>query len=90
MQIARLFSATVFYAIFLAACVSLVPGADKIRITRNASDVSACGAVGNIRVPHDDILNADAVFRNQTVGLGGNTAFVTSDRLGEGVAYRCP
>jgi hypothetical protein len=44
-------------------------------------------AVGNIKVPRDaqgkiDIANADAEFRNQTIGFGGNTAFVTSAPLG--------
>lgn len=29
-------------------------------------------------------------LRNQTLGLGGNTTFVTSALLGEGIAYRCP
>lgn len=82
----------------LAGCVSLAPGADKIRVTKVASDVSSCTAVGNIKVPRGadgnvDIANADAEFRNQTVGLGGNTAFATAAPLGvpvEGIAYRCP
>jgi hypothetical protein len=48
-------------------------------------------AVGNIKVPRDaqgqvDIANADAEFRNQTIGLGGNTAFVTSAPLGVSVS----
>jgi hypothetical protein len=80
---------------FLSACVTPVPGADKVRITQNAADVSTCSAVGNIKAPRDgqgqvDIFNADASLRNQTIGLGGNTAFETSALLGEGVAYRCP
>ena len=80
---------------FLSACVALAPGADKVRITQNPADVSTCSAVGNIKAPRDgqgqvDIFNADAALRNQTIGLGGNTAFETSALLGEGVAYRCP
>jgi hypothetical protein len=82
----------------LTACVSLVPGAEKVQITRNASDVAKCSAVGNVRVPIEsqgqlDIADADTRFRNQVIGLGGNTAFVTSSSLGipvQGVAYRCP
>lgn len=85
-------------ACMLAACVSLAPGAYKVRITKNSSDVSKCTAVGNIKVPRDsqgnvDIANAETEFRNQIVGLGGNTGFVTYGPLGvpvEGVAYRCP
>ena len=79
----------------LSACVTLAPGADKVRITQNPADVSSCSAVGNIKAPRGaqgqvDILDADTELRNQTIGLGGNTAFETSALLGEGVAYRCP
>jgi hypothetical protein len=98
MQAARSLSAANIVVIVLSACVSLAPGADKVRITKNASDVSACSAVGNIHLPRDangqvDAYNADANFRNQTVGLGGNTAFVTQSGMFvavEGIAYRCP
>lgn len=83
-----------------AACVTtvLAPGADKVRITQVPSDVSNCTAVGNIRVPrldngNVDRSNAEAKFRNRTIGLGGNTAFLTAgspDVPDEGIAYRCP
>jgi hypothetical protein len=81
----------------LSSCVTLAPGADQVRITKSPGDVSSCSAVGNIKVSRDaqgqvDIANANAEFRNQVIGLGGNTAFVTSAPLGvpvEGVAYRC-
>jgi hypothetical protein len=60
--------------------------------------VWSCSAVGNIRVSPGtsgqvDLSNAAARFRNQVVGLGGNTAFITSESSGvpvAGVAYRCP
>jgi hypothetical protein len=79
----------------LSACVTPAPGSDKVRITQSAADVSACTPVGNIKAPRDaqgqiDILNADTEMRNQTIGLGGNTAFETSSLLAEGIAYRCP
>jgi len=98
MQATRSLSAAIMFVIVLSACVALAPGADKVRITKDASDVSACSAVGNVRLPRDangnvDIYNADAEFRNQTVGLGGNTAFVTQSGVFapvEGIAYRCP
>lgn len=80
------------------ACVTPAPGAAKVRITKLPSDVSNCTAVGNIKVPRNsdgnvDIANAETEFRNQTIGLGGNTAFETAAPLGvpvEGIAYRCP
>ena len=81
----------------VTACVALAPGAEKVRITKAAADVSNCTAVGNIRVPTnaDGSVNvgADREFRNQAVGLGANTAFETEGTLSvplEGVAYRCP
>jgi hypothetical protein len=84
--------------LLLTACVSLAPGADKVRVTKNASDVANCSAVGNIKVPGEasgqvDIATADTEFRNQAIGFGGNAAFVTSSPFGipvEGIAYRCP
>jgi len=98
MPIGRLFSATVVYAVFLTACVSLAPGADKVRLTKNESDIAGCSALGNIQLPgvaegQINGANADAEFRNQTVGVGGNAALVTYAPFGvpvEGVAYRCP
>ena len=74
-----------------AGCVTtaLAPGAAQVKIVRSGADVAACTAVGNV-VPEPQKLQ-DA--RNLTVGLGGNTLFVTSESLGtilNGVAYRCP
>jgi len=91
----RQLSIIVCASAFLSACVTLAPGADKVRITQNPADVSTCSAVGNIKAPRNgqgqvDIFDVDAALRNQTIGLGGNTAFETSALLGEGVAYRCP
>ena len=100
MRLITCFCVTTAVAVCLTACVTTpVPGADKVRITKNPSDVANCTAVGNIKVPTNpssgtvDIANAETEFRNQTVGLGGNTGFVSYGLLGapaEGVAYRCP
>lgn len=82
--------------LILDACLSTlgpVPGSDKVHVTTNASDVSACTAVGNIMVP-GGTPNKDIEFRNQAVGFGANTALVTVTVFGttpvDGVAYRCP
>jgi hypothetical protein len=78
-------------AALTVGCVTtaLAPGAAQVRIVRNAADVSACTVVGNVtpnqKMPED--------LRNLTVGLGGNTLFVTTESLGgiaNGIAYRCP
>ena len=82
-------------AVGLISCVvavAPVPGSDKVRLTRNASEVSTCSAVGNIRVNASG-SNARTEFRNMVVGFGGNTGLVTNGPAWapvEGIAYRCP
>lgn len=79
-----------------ATTVTLVPGASKVRVTSKAQDVTGCTPVGNVRLPPSSpgsapiYANPIGELRNQTVGLGGNTLFMTSYAWGEGVAYRCP
>jgi hypothetical protein len=100
MHIARLIAIAGVVLMLIASCVTtqLAPGADKVHITQVTSDVSHCIAVGNIRVAGNadgsiDTANAEAKFRNQAIGLGGNTALQTEGVLGvpvEGIAYRCP
>jgi hypothetical protein len=75
-------------AVIAGGCTTttLAPGAAEVRIVHEASDVSGCTAVGNV-------LPVGTDLRNVTVGLGGNTLFVTAEKLGgieSGVAYRCP
>jgi hypothetical protein len=82
-------------AVGLISCVvavAPVPGADKVRVTRNASEVSNCSAVGKIKVTTSG-SNANQEFRNMVVGFGGNFGLVTigpSWGPAEGIAYRCP
>jgi hypothetical protein len=84
----------VVVAIGLISCVVAVPpvpGSDKVRVTRNASEVSTCSAVGNIRVSASG-SNARTEFRNTVVGFGGNVGLVTNGPAWapvEGIAYRC-
>jgi len=91
----RMVVVPVALAVGLMSCVvavAPVPGAEKIRLTRNASEVSTCTAVGNIRVTASG-SNARTEFRNMVVGFGGNIGFVTNGPTWapvEGMAYRCP
>ncbi len=94
----RLLRAGVGVALVLVldACLSTLgpaPGSDKVHVTTNPSDVSACTAIGNILVPGGR-PNKEIEFRNQAVGFGANTALVTVTVYGttpvDGVAYRCP
>ena len=84
----------------LAACTPFVlaPGAAEVRVTNLPADAVGCAPVGNIRVQKDanglvDISRAGGQLKNQTVGLGGNLAFITEGSPGmpmAGVAYNCP
>jgi hypothetical protein len=84
----------------LSACTTfaLAPGAAQVRVTNVAADVAGCTPVGNIRIPKDSggLLEpgiAQGQLKNEAVGFGGNTAFVTEGTPGipvAGIAYRCP
>lgn len=84
----------------LVACTPLVlaPGAAQVRVTDQPAEVASCTAVGNMRVPEDangmvDVIRAVRNLQNQTIGLGGNVAFVTdgSPKFPQaGIAYKCP
>jgi hypothetical protein len=79
--------------LMLSGCVTpttaLAPGAAAVRIVRSEADVASCTAVGNVRQPPDQVLD----MRNLTVGVGGDTLFVTdglsNGYIAAGVAYRC-
>lgn len=90
--------AAVATALTLAGCLVttnvLAPGAAAVRVVRSEADIASCTAAGNVRQPPDQ--NVD--MRNLTVGVGGDTLFVTEetkrvvgsyDYIVAGVAYRC-
>lgn len=95
----RILPAMMSCAILLTGCVvTPAPGADKVKVTKEPAEVSACNAVGNVHVPRDpngnlQFVNVDVEFRNLVVGLGGNVGFITAgsaDAPTEGIAYHCP
>lgn len=82
----------------LTACavpIPMAPGAERVRVTRNPADVVSCKPLGN----YDAERNLDeALARNHTVGLGGDTLLDTtpgdasrssSAPITTGVIYRC-
>jgi hypothetical protein len=72
----------------LSGCVTLAPGADKVKLTSNAADVKGCVAVGNVKTDaQNDPMDVDNTLRNQAVGLNADVVFRTG--LGAGVGYRC-
>jgi hypothetical protein len=88
------FAAVVAFGTATAACatVALAPGAERVRLTTNAADVAPCKAVGNVKALPGSSVDSEASIRNQALGLGANTIFVTRYVSGseEGVAYSCP
>ena len=96
---ARIFPAMISCAVLLTGCVvTPAPGADKVKVTKEPADVSACKAVGNVHVPRDpngnpQFVNVDVEFRNLVIGLDGNVGLITAGSASaptEGIAYRCP
>ena len=74
------------------SCVTmtLAPGPERVRLTNEAADVAGCKAVGNVSGLMASGASSETQLRNRTVGLDGNTVFVTGLYTLEGVAYRCP
>ncbi|GEM_PF-4114077 len=71
-----------------APTIPRVPGADRVRLTTNGSDVSACVAVG----PLSSSAHG-AGLQNQAAAVNADTVFVYfQDPSGttEGIGYRCP
>lgn len=87
--------AMAIFVAMLAACetIALVPGADKVRVTNNPSDVANCKAVGELP-PGGAVGSANdwTMVRNRTVGLGGNTIYFApaAGMAASGMAYECP
>ena len=87
----RLMLAAVVLITCSCAPGALAPGADRVKFTQNTADVAGCKVVGNVSglFPFGDLrFYSEDQLRNRTVGLDGNTVFLTTQ--GEGVAYRCP
>jgi hypothetical protein len=83
---------TVALSSCVVVAVAPVPGSETVRVTRNASEVSTCSAVGDIKVNASG-SNARTEFRNAVVGFGGTVGLVTIGPAWEpvgGIAYRCP
>jgi hypothetical protein len=86
-------------ATLIVGCTTLTaaPGANNVRVTSNAADVTTCKAVGNIKVPEvsPGVVSpfvAQTQFRNLAVGLGSDVALVTQGSVSvpiTGIGYRC-
>ena len=102
-QVMRLFVAVTSTVILLSGCatVTLAPGAEAVKITKDPADVAACRAMGNVDSAdaHDNVPDVTPVLRNQVIGHGGDTLLITFDprdhvvsspgALATGIAYKC-
>jgi hypothetical protein len=89
--------AVVLAAASLSACVStpLAPGAEQVKVTHVAADVSSCKALGNLDL--DAAAAGINSAKNHAIGLGGDTVldttptsiYGTTTLLRTGVIYRC-
>lgn len=88
MRNAKCAGAVLAMTMLLSGCVTLAPGAARVKVTDRPADVKGCSAVGNIRVWRRNYpLDVENSLRNQAVGLGGNVVYRTSPSTG--IAYRC-
>jgi hypothetical protein len=94
MKIILRFTAVLAFGAATAGCttVALAPGAERVRVTTNAAEVASCKGVGSVKALSGSAFDGEATIRNQALGLGANTIFVTRYVSGseEGVAYNCP
>jgi len=92
-------AAALLAVLLCVACASLVPGAEKVFVTKNPADVAGCKALGMVKSDTRGGLfgdvsgDASIEIRNEVVGLGGNTLFVSTGTGGfhkeAGMAYSC-
>lgn len=76
----------------VACTTSLIPGAEKVKVTRDQSLVSDCKSLGFVEAkpPFSTPNDARNEMKNKTAILGGNVLFVTNYSLkATGVAYSC-
>ena len=86
------FTALFVLSTLLSGCVSLAPEAEKVKVTKSASDVEGCRILGAVDAHPPYVGPNDGMnqLKNNTAGLGGNVLFVTSYNVtATGMAYRC-
>lgn len=80
-----------------AACVTVTPQGQRVRVTSNPEAVKGCEFLGNVKSTSGfgsttslAASNTERTLQNKTAKLGGNVLFiVTSGGHSTGEAYRC-
>lgn len=79
--------------LILAGCTTaLIPGADKVKVTREQALVADCKSLGFVdaKPPFSTPNDARNEMKNKTAIVGGNVLFVTNYSMkATGVAYSC-
>jgi hypothetical protein len=81
-------------ALLIASCTTLVPQAQKIRVTDKSEEVANCQILGTVHSHPPYVMPSDGEnqLRNNAAVLGADTLFLTSTgalRGMTGMAYRC-
>jgi hypothetical protein len=84
-------AASVLLVASLLGCTT-TPGANEVRVTRNAADVEHCKPIGAVQtippyaLPGDDLIQ----IRAKTTAVGADTVLLNTSRvMMAGIAYRC-
>jgi hypothetical protein len=88
----HILGAALFILVLAGCTTSLIPGAEKIKVTRDPSLVSGCKSLGFVEAkpPFSTPNDARNEMKNKTAILGGNVLFVTNYSVkATGVAYSC-
>jgi len=88
----HILTASLWLLVLTACTTALIPGAEKIKVTRDQSLVTDCKSLGFVEAkpPFSTPNDARNEMKNKTAILGGNVLFVTNYSLkATGVAYSC-
>ena len=83
---------TVSLLLFAGCTTALIPGAEKIKVTRNQALVTDCKSLGFVEAkpPFSTPNDARNEMKNKTALMGGNVLFITNYSMkATGVAYSC-
>lgn len=88
----RTLAAAASFFVIANCTTALIPGADKVKVTREQALVADCKSLGFVEAkpPYSTPNDARNEMKNKTAILGGNVLFVTNYSMkATGVAYAC-
>jgi len=88
----RILAGSLSLLLLFGCTTALIPGAEKVKVTRDQSFVTDCKSLGFVEAkpPFSTPNDARNEMKNKTALLGGNVLFVTNYSMkATGVAYSC-